>query len=72
MDHIDYVVNLVGVDHVGIGSDFDGGGGLADCTNVADFPKITLELLRRGYSENDIAKIWGGKLFTGFLKPLKS
>ena len=74
VDHIDYVVNLVGVDHVGIGSDFDGGGGLADCTNVADFPKITLELLRRGYSENDIAKIWGGNFLRVFkaVEKLKS
>ncbi|MCW3786502.1 dipeptidase [Plebeiibacterium sediminum] len=66
VDHIDYVVKLVGIDHVGIGSDFDGGGGLADCTNVADFPKITLELLRRGYSEDDIAKIWGGNFLRVF------
>ncbi len=74
VDHIDYVVNLVGVDHVGIGSDFDGGGGLADCTNVADFPKITLELLRRGYSEDDIAKIWGGNFLRVFkaVEKLKS
>ncbi len=68
VDHIDYVVNLVGVDHVGIGSDFDGGGGLADCTNVADFPLITLELLKRGYSEKDIAKIWGGNFLRVFKK----
>ncbi len=68
VDHIDYVVNLVGIDHVGIGSDFDGGGGLADCTNVADFPLITLELLKRGYSEKDIAKIWGGNFLRVFKK----
>jgi len=60
VDHIDYVVNLVGVDYVGIGSDFDGGGGLKDCVDVADFPKITQELVKRGYSEEDIVKIWGG------------
>ena len=60
VDHIDYIVNLVGVDYVGIGSDFDGGGGLADCKDVADFPKITAELLKRGYSIEDIHKIWGG------------
>ncbi len=62
VDHVDHVVKLVGVDYVGFGSDFDGGGGLADCRDVSDFPKITLELLRRGYSESDIAKIWGGNL----------
>ena len=44
----------------GIGSDFDGGGGLADCIDVGEFPKITMELLRRGYVEEDIIKIWGG------------
>lgn len=60
VNHIDYVVKLVGVDHVGIGSDFDGGGGLADCVDVTDFPKITDELIKRAYSKTDIAKIWGG------------
>ncbi len=59
VDHIDYVVDLVGVDFVGIGSDFDGGGGLADCVDVSEFPNITYELLRRGYTEEDINKIWG-------------
>lgn len=62
VDHVDHVVRLVGSDYVGFGSDFDGGGGLADCRDVSDFPKITLELVRRGYSESDIAKIWGGNL----------
>ncbi len=68
VDHIDYVVNLVGIDYVGIGSDFDGGGGLADCKDVADFPKITQELVKRGYSEADIAKIWGGNFLRVFKK----
>lgn len=66
VDHIDHVVRLVGVDHVGIGSDFDGGGGLADCRDVSDFPRITLELVKRGYSEADIAAIWGGNLLRVF------
>ena len=66
VDHIDYVVKLVGVDHVGIGSDFDGGGGLSDCTSVADYPRITAELLKRGYSPSDIAKIWGGNFLRVF------
>lgn len=66
IDHIDYVKNLVGVDYVGIGSDFDGGGGLRDCADVSQFPSITLELLRRGYSESDIRKIWGGNLLRVF------
>ena len=66
VDHIDYVVNLVGVDYVGIGSDFDGGGGLADCRDVSDFPDITTELFNRGYSKEEIAKIWGGNFLRVF------
>ncbi len=66
VDHVDHVVRLVGVDYVGFGSDFDGGGGLADCRDVSDFPRITLELVKRGYSESDIAKIWGGNLLRVF------
>lgn len=66
VDHIDHVKNLVGVDYVGIGSDFDGGGGLMDCADVSQFPNITLELLHRGYSEKDIRKIWGGNLLRVF------
>ena len=65
-DHIDHVKNLVGVDYVGIGSDFDGGGGLRDCADVSQFPNITIELLRRGYSEKEIRKIWGGNLLRVF------
>jgi len=66
VDHIDYAVALMGIDHVGIGSDFDGGGGLADCADVADFPKITAELLKRGYSRQEINKIWGGNFLRVF------
>jgi membrane dipeptidase len=66
VDHIDHVVNLVGIDYVGIGSDFDGGGGLADCKDVSDYPKITEELLCRGYTEEEIAKIWGGNFLRVF------
>ena len=62
VDHIDHVVRLVGIDHVGIGTDFDGGGQLADCKNAAQLKNITIELLRRGYSEEDIEKIWSGNL----------
>ncbi len=58
-DHIDHVVNLVGIDHVGLGSDYDGVGdslpeGLKD---VSDYPNLFAELIRRGYSDEDIAKI---------------
>lgn len=66
VDHIDHVKNLVGVDYVGIGSDFDGGGGLRDCADVSQFPNITMELLRRGYTEKEIRKIWGGNLLRVF------
>jgi membrane dipeptidase len=66
IDHIDYVVDLVGVDYVGIGTDFDGGGGVNGCDDVSDMPRITEELVRRGYSDEDIRKIWGGNLMRVF------
>ncbi len=59
-DHIDHAVRVAGITHVGIGSDFDGGAGLLDCPDVSGFPSITAELIRRGYSKEDIAAIWGG------------
>ena len=68
VDHIDYVVELIGIDHVGIGTDFDGGGGIEGCDDVSEMPHITEELLRRGYSEEDIQKIWGGNLMRVFGK----
>ena len=62
-DHIDHIVKLVGIDHVGIGSDFDGVQAVpADLKSVADLPNLTKELLRRGYSESDIDKILGGNM----------
>jgi microsomal dipeptidase-like Zn-dependent dipeptidase/gamma-glutamyl-gamma-aminobutyrate hydrolase PuuD len=60
--HINYVVNLAGIDHVGIGSDFDGGGELAGCRACNELIQITTCLLKEGYSETDIQKIWGGNL----------
>ena len=62
VDHIDHIVELIGIDYVGIGTDFDGGGGLADCFDVSQMGNITLELVRRGYSAAEIKKIWGGNL----------
>jgi membrane dipeptidase len=62
VDHIDYVVKLIGVDHAGISSDFDGGGGVDGWSNASETFNVTLELVRRGYSEADIAKIWSGNL----------
>ena len=66
VDHIDHMVELVGVDHVGIGSDFDGGAALSDCFDVSELPNITKELFKRGYSETDIQKIWSGNLLRVF------
>lgn len=60
VDHIDHIVHLTGIDHVGIGSDFDGGGELIGLKDVTEIIQITIELLRRGYTEEAIAKIWGG------------
>lgn len=62
VDHIDHMVKVAGIDHVGIGTDFDGGGGLADCVDVSQMGNVTLELVKRGYSEEDIQKIWGGNI----------
>ena len=62
VDHIDHVVQVIGIDYVGIGTDFDGGGGVEGCRSVAEMKNITIELLRRGYSKADITKIWGGNV----------
>ena len=61
-DHIDYVVKMIGIDHVGISSDFDGGGGVDGWRNATETFNVTLELVRRGYTEEQIGKIWGGNL----------
>ena len=62
VDHIDHVVQVIGIDYVGIGTDFDGGGGVEGCRTVAEMKNITIEMLRRGYSKKDITKIWGGNV----------
>jgi membrane dipeptidase len=62
VDHIDYAVKLIGVDHVGISSDMDGGGGVDGWNSAAETFNVTLELVRRGYTEEQIAKIWSGNL----------
>jgi len=62
VDHIDHIVELIGIEHVGIGTDFDGGGALEDCFDVSQMGNITLELVRRGYTAAEIKKIWGGNL----------
>ncbi len=60
VNHIQHVIDVIGIDYVGIGSDFDGGGSIEGCTDVSMMKNITKELIRRGYSRDDIAKIWGG------------
>jgi len=62
VDHIDYMVNLIGIDHVGISSDFDGGGGIEDWKDASETFNVTLELVKRGYTEEEIAKLWGENL----------
>jgi membrane dipeptidase len=62
IDHVDYIVNKIGVEHVGISSDFDGGGGIIGWADASETPNITREMVKRGYSESDIKKIWGGNL----------
>ena len=68
VDHIDHMVEVAGIDHVGIGTDFDGGGGVDGCFDASELPNITIELVRRGYTEEEIIKIWGGN----FLRVLKA
>ena len=62
VDHIDYVVKTIGIDHVGIASDFDGGGKIDGWMDTSQTENVTAELVKRGYSQEDINKIWGGNL----------
>jgi membrane dipeptidase len=62
VNHIDYLVKKIGIDHVGISSDFDGGGGVDGWNSAAETFNVTLELVRRGYTEEQIGKIWSGNL----------
>ncbi len=62
VDHIDYMVDLIGIDHVGIASDFDGGGGVYGWNDASETFNVTLELVKRGYSKEDIKKLWGENL----------
>ena len=62
VNHIDYAVKLIGIDHVGISSDFDGGGGVTGWNDASETFNVTLELVKRGYTEEQIAKIWSGNL----------
>jgi membrane dipeptidase len=60
VDHIDYAKNLIGADHIGIGTDFDGGGGVVGLENVSKMKEITKEMIRRNYSDEEIKMFWGG------------
>ena len=66
VDHIDHIVRIAGIDHVGIGCDFDGGGGIDGVFDVSEVMNITIELAQRGYSEQDIEKIWSGNILRVF------
>ena len=62
VNHIDYMVNLIGLEHVGISSDFDGGGGIEGWNDASETFNVTLELVRRGYTEEEIGMLWSGNL----------
>jgi len=66
-DHIDYIKNLVGIEHVGLGTDYDGGGWAKDMQNASQMKNLTAELLRRGYTEKELELFWGGN-FIRFMK----
>ncbi len=68
VDHIDHVKKVVGIDYVGIGTDFDGGGGVVGCDDVSGMIHVTEELIRRDYTDREIAKIWGENFFRVFDK----
>ena len=62
VDHIEYMIDLIGIEHVGVSSDFDGGGGISGWNDASETFNITLELVKRGYSETQIGKLWSGNL----------
>jgi membrane dipeptidase len=66
MKHLLHAIEVAGIDHVGVSGDFDGGGGLTGFEDILDFPKVTAALRARGYSREDIAKVWGGNALRVF------
>jgi membrane dipeptidase len=66
LDAVDYAVRLIGIDHVGLASDFNHGGGVTGYAHVGELPNVTRELLKRGYSEDEIRKLWGGNFLRVF------
>ena len=67
MNHLQHCIEVAGIDHVGIGTDFDGGGGVKGCNGDNDLINITVRLLEAGYTEEEIGKLWGGN----FLRVMK-
>ncbi len=72
IDHIDHIVDVTGIDYVGIGTDFDGGGALKNCYDVSQIKNITSELIQRGYTTKEIEKIWGGNFMRVFREVQKN
>ena len=66
VNHIDHIVKVAGIDHVGVGCDFDGGGGIDGIFDASEVMNLTIELVRRGYTEAQIEKIWSGNLMRVF------
>ena len=66
LDHLDYIARRIGVDHVGIGTDFNHGSGVEGYKDASEALNVTLGLLERGYSDEEIAKIWGGNFLRVF------
>lgn len=62
VNHIDHAVKLIGIDHVGISSDFDGGGGVKGWNDASETHNVTTELVKRGYTVEQIRKLWGGNV----------
>ena len=70
-DHIDHIKNLVGPEHIGLGTDFDGGGGMVDFQDCSKMKDLTVELLRRGYTEKELEMFWGGNLMRVWEKTIE-
>ena len=62
VEHLDHMIKVAGIDHVVIGTDFDGGGGLQGCKGDNDLINLTIKMIEKGYTEEDLRKIWGGNL----------
>ncbi len=70
-DHIDHIKNLVGPEHIGLGTDFDGGGGMIDLKDCSQMKNITVELLKRGYTEKELEMFWGGNFMRVWEETIK-